>query len=105
MMKTITRVAFLFVVLLAVSGCNQNGVGPGPDEGYVPLSATMGSDDGGDAGATTNGTTDDGNTADGDTGVHTIHNPEPASMLLWGVGLAGAALLRRRRNKMAAIKR
>ena len=33
--------------------------------------------------------------------VATIHNPEPASMMLFGSGLAGAALLRRRRARRA----
>jgi hypothetical protein len=34
--------------------------------------------------------------------VATIHNPEPASMVLFGGGLAGLAWSRRRRNKTAA---
>ena len=36
--------------------------------------------------------------------VATLHNPEPASMMLFGSGLAGAALLRRRRARRAARK-
>lgn len=30
--------------------------------------------------------------------IATLHNPEPASLMLFGSGLAGAALLRRRRR-------
>ncbi|GEM_PF-3306986 len=33
--------------------------------------------------------------------IATIHNPEPASLTLFGGGLAGAALLRRRRARKA----
>lgn len=107
-MKTMTRIAFLFVILLALAGCNNNGMSPGPDSGsgYASLSMTMGTAGSGDTAGTTGGTTggpsgettDDGDITGGDTSVHRVHNPEPASMLLWGVGLAGAAFLRRRKK-------
>ncbi|MFA5038127.1 MAG: PEP-CTERM sorting domain-containing protein [Candidatus Omnitrophota bacterium] len=82
-MKSLTRLAFLFVVLLAVSGCNKDG-----------MSSPQSIADNPTAVADSSGTMD----GSGEQ-IAQVHNPEPTSMLLWATGLAGAALLRRKKRK------
>lgn len=81
-MKSLTRLVFLSVVLLALSGCNKDGMSSPQsiaDKAIIEARAS--------------------NTDNGGEQIAQVHNPEPASMLLWATGLAGAALLRRRNRK------
>ncbi len=75
---------FLLAVTALTAGCKGGG---GPSASFSPPITTSFVTPPGDSGG------------DGES-VALVHNPEPASMLLWGVGLAGAALARRR-NKSA----
>lgn len=80
-MKSLSRLAFLFVVLLALSGCNKDGMSfPQSSVDNPTVVADSGTTDG-----------------SGEQ-IAQVHNPEPTSMLLWATGLAGAALLRRRKK-------
>lgn len=91
---------FIFVsFLFLVSGCNQGGMNFGD---VVNGAVTYGSYDDGDGNTTSDGDQDGDTYGDDENSIVKIHNPEPASMILWGVGIAGAALLRRRRRNSSA---
>lgn len=75
----------LFAVTALTAGCKGGGAGGtgalfsmGGGSSFITSTTTPDTGGGGEVGAT--------------------HAPEPASMLLWGVGLAGAALLRKRKK-------
>ncbi|MBI5874122.1 MAG: PEP-CTERM sorting domain-containing protein [Candidatus Omnitrophica bacterium] len=65
----------VLAVVVFLAGCNQSGVGP--------FSSALAPDPG------------DGG---GGEQLALVHNPEPATMLLWGAGLAGAAFAKRRKK-------
>jgi hypothetical protein len=93
------KIACSFVLLLLLAGCNSGGMNLGGDSSsdepivLSSLSDTSSSDFGLGSGNETSGSGGDG------VVVAQIHNPEPATMLLWGAGLLGAAISRKRRNK------
>jgi len=81
-MKHIGRLFMLLAVVALVAGCK--GGGSGPTASFVapaaPAFVAPPAEEGGDG------------------GVNTVVNPEPTSMILMGIGLAGAALARRRKK-------
>ncbi len=84
------RLFVIISLLILTAGCNQSGMNLGSgDSGagvssFSASSSPVGGADGLDSGS-------------GEQ-VALVHQPEPTSMLLWGVGLAGAALARRRKK-------
>jgi len=91
------KIASSLVLLLLLAGCNSGGMdlggGSSSDEPVV-LSSLLDNTTSSDLGSGNETTSGSG---DGIT-VARVHNPEPATMLLWGMGLAGAALLKRKRK-------
>ena len=81
-MKNLLRVLFVCAMLSFFAGCNTSGMSPAP--GVVSVPSGSGDEDLGDGGS-------------GEE-IAKVHNPEPATMLLWGIGLAGAAIARRKRK-------
>ncbi len=87
-------------VLLVTSGCNGSGLANlfgfwGSDSSEVVRTLALSESGSGDG-------------SGGDTiatRVATVHNPEPASMVLFGGGAAGLAVLRRRRKSKRSAAR
>ncbi|MBN1405601.1 MAG: PEP-CTERM sorting domain-containing protein [Candidatus Omnitrophica bacterium] len=84
------RTELLMIAVMAamlLSGCLESGSGSGSGSGAAGYYG---------------GTTNPAPGTDGEvvtTGVEVKHNPEPATIALLGTGLAGYALLRRKKNK------
>lgn len=95
---------------LLVAGCEGSGgsgifgglFGGSDDSSGVFELASLGGSSGGEGssevGSGGGNTTGDG-TSESGSSVATVYNPEPASFVLFGSGLAGLALLRRRSRK------
>jgi len=77
------RVITLAMVLLLLCGCK----GGGGDTAYNPGSSTNYADSGSDSGGIY------------DSPVETYHTPEPGSMVLLGIGLAGLAAAAAKKKK------
>lgn len=82
-MKLFFKSFFALIVVVMLAGCNQDGMNLG--------SGSSSSGDSFVAGAGVSG-------GSGGEQVALVHNPEPATMLLWGIGLAGAAFAKRRKR-------
>jgi len=92
--------------MLFMAGCNPSGGGL-----FGFFGGTSGSDSGGTSGAIGDLASSGGsvggalNLASVTQEVATVSNPEPASMVLFGGGAAGLALIRRRRKSRARSSR
>lgn len=90
------------VLLLLLAGCNSDGMNLGGDSSSgdsssgepVVLSSLFDTDTSSFDSEGGNETSDSGDGA----AIAIVHNPEPATMLLWGMGLAGAAWARKRKK-------
>jgi hypothetical protein len=95
--NTVGQLALMSFLLFFAAGCKGGDSGlkgddPAATSYSLPSSETFGvtSDTGTGTG------TDSGTSENLSEAINTVHNPEPGSMILLGIGLAGLARLRRR---------
>lgn len=91
-MQNLGKLVLLCAMMICLAGC---GGGGGSFFSSLGDAFTSGGSSGGSSGFVSG----DGGSGGGGTQIAMVHNPEPATMLLWGAGLAGAVLLRKRKNK------
>lgn len=87
---------YLFILLLAVflAGCNEDlsDGGSSSNQSGSAMYASSGS-----SGDLLGGSSDGSSGGSSGDSVHKVHNPEPASLALLGMGLAGLALRGRKK--------
>jgi len=88
-------IVLIFATVL-IAGCSGSGGGSGTSTTTGSVSGALSTDNG-----SGNVTVDPGNETNTTNIVHRTHNPEPSTIILFGIGLAGIARLALRKKKKA----